>query len=138
MTKTVLQKLGFKPGVIGWAVKRPVDLEEIDLPDRPADAVAVELIVAFVASTSDIEERLAHVLPHYQRGGSLWFAYPKKSGAIKTDISRDHGWEPLAAYDLLPVTQVALNETWSALRFRYRDEIARLTRKSDLPGKRAA
>jgi hypothetical protein len=31
--------------------------------------------------------------------------------------------------DLLPVTQVAIDETWSALRFRRRREIAKLTRK---------
>jgi hypothetical protein len=30
---------------------------------------------------------------------------------------------------LLPVTQVALDDTWSALRFRFRDEIRKLTRK---------
>ena len=63
------------------------------------------------------------------RGKKLWFAYPKKTGAIQTDITRDHGWAPLAAADLLPVTQVAIDATWSALRFRYRDEIPTLTRK---------
>ncbi|MAF63879.1 MULTISPECIES: hypothetical protein [Pseudomonadota] len=54
---------------------------------------------------------------------------------IRSDITRDDGWESLAAQDLLPVTQVAIDNDWSALRFRYRDEIARLTRASDYPGK---
>ena len=65
----------------------------------------------------------------------MWFAYPKKSGTIASDITRDDGWDLLAAHDLLPVTQVAIDSDWSALRFRYRDEIKKLTRASDYPGK---
>ena len=77
---------------------------------------------------------LAAVLPSYGRGGRLWFAYPKKSGARASDISRDTGWAPLLEAGLLPVTQVALDADWSALRFRFRDEVPTLTRKQDLPG----
>jgi hypothetical protein len=61
--------------------------------------------------------------------GHLWLAYPKKSGPSRTDIRRDHGFEPLLARDFLPVAQVALDDTWSALRFRRRGEIKKLTRQ---------
>ncbi|MBX9797397.1 hypothetical protein [Sphingomonas sp.] len=124
MSRTVPDKLGFKPGMTArvFALPEGVDLA---LPEGEAPA----LIVAFVATAADVAPRLAEALPLYRRGGALWFAYPKKTGAIKTDISRDSGWEPLAAHDLLPVTQIAIDATWSALRFRYRDEIPTLTRK---------
>lgn len=56
-------------------------------------------------------------------------AYPKKSSSIKTDIDRDHGWEPFRPLDLHAVTQISISPTWSALRFRYRDEIKSFTRK---------
>ena len=137
MSKTVLEKLGYKPGMAGWVVDRPAGLiDHIALPEqRVGDA---DLIVVFVTSIADVAARLPQVIPHYRRGGGLWFAYPKKTGAIKTDISRDNGWDALVAIDLLPVTQIAIDDTWSALRFRYRDEIARLTRKTDLPGLAAA
>ena len=72
---------------------------------------------------------LDQALPHYREGRALWFAYPKKTGAIRTDLSRDHGWEPLAERGLLAVTQVAIDATWSALRFRRRAEIRTLTRR---------
>ena len=45
--------------------------------------------------------------------------------------ARSFGWEPIAALGLLAVTQVALNADWSALRFRYRDEIKQLLRRSE-------
>ena len=32
-------------------------------------------------------------------------------------------------HDLLPVSQVAMDATWTALRFRYRSEIRGLARK---------
>jgi hypothetical protein len=87
-----------------------------------------------VQSVAEVALRLEQALPLYRRGQRLWFAYPKKTGAIRTDITRDHGWTPLAEAGLIPVTQVAIDDTWSALRFRYRDEVARLTRKTDWPG----
>ena len=50
--------------------------------------------------------------------GLAWVAYPKQGSGIETDLSRDRGWEPLAGAGLRPVRQVALDEKWSALRFR--------------------
>lgn len=46
----------------------------------------------------------------------LWVAYPKGG---RTDIDRDSLW-PIVAdrTGMRPITQVALDETWSALRFR--------------------
>ena len=51
-------------------------------------------------------------------GGLLWFSYPKKSSKVETDITRDVGWDALGSTGLRPVTQVAIDDTWSALRFR--------------------
>ncbi len=137
MSKTVLEKLGYKPGMAGWVVARPGGLADtIPLPEQCVGQA--DLIVVFVTSIADVPSRLPDVIPHYRRGGGLWFAYPKKTGTIKTDISRDNGWAALVAIDLLPVTQIAIDDTWSALRFRYRDEIAKLTRKTDLHGQAVA
>lgn len=79
------------------------------------DAAAIGAAAEFVAG--------------YGRGQHLWIAYPKLTGLLRSDISRDRGWEPVTALGLLPVTQVAMDADWSALRFRFRDEIARLTRR---------
>jgi hypothetical protein len=136
MTKTVLDKLGFKSGMTGWARNVPSDVASIIPFKTQAPAKKPDIIVAFLKTAGEVPATLEVVVTHYERGKSLWFAYPKKTGSIKTDLSRDHGWEPLVGMDLLPVTQVAIDATWSALRFRYRDEIASLKRRSDLPGKK--
>jgi hypothetical protein len=108
MPKSPLDKLGFKPGMTGWAVGRPDALADlVALPAGDAPAGPPDVTVAFVRSAADVAPALARVLPHYADGRALWFAYPKKTGAIRTDITRDRGWEPMAAHDLLAVTQVA-------------------------------
>lgn len=127
MSKGALDKLGWKPDMAARVIARPDGLDAV--PD--AHAEEPELMLAFVRSIAEVGPRLAEALPLYRRGGRLWFAYPKKTGAIRTDISRDHGWAPLAEAGLLPVMQVAIDETWSALRFRRRDEIAKLTRRGE-------
>ena len=131
----LLKKLGYKAGSV---------LKVIDCPDNLAARLAgsetadhPSIILAFVSNTAALAEAVSGAIADYRRGGALWFAYPKKSGSIASDISRDDGWDSLATHDLLPVTQIAIDSDWSALRFRYRDEIARLTRASDFPGQAA-
>jgi len=46
---------------------------------------------------------------------AFWVAYPKGGRA---DINRDTLWPILAEHAFRPIGQVALDETWSALRFR--------------------
>jgi hypothetical protein len=45
----------------------------------------------------------------------VWILYPK---AGRTDINRDTLWPIVADYGLRPITQVAVDDIWSALRFR--------------------
>ncbi len=126
MGKTVAEKLGHEPGMRTLVRGAPEGLQ-LDLEGAAGERF--DLLLLFVRSAAEIEAGAPEADALYADGGRLWFAYPKKTGALRTDISRDHGWGPLLERDLLPVTQVAIDETWSALRFRRRREIAKLTRK---------
>jgi len=57
--------------------------------------------------------------------GLLWISYPKRSSKVETDLTRDVGWEMMAEAGLRPVTQVSVNDIWSALRFRPIDRVGR-------------
>ncbi|MCB0278617.1 MAG: DUF3052 domain-containing protein [Calditrichaeota bacterium] len=48
----------------------------------------------------------------------FWFCYPKQSGKIKSDLKRETVWEAMQLIGLRPVSQIAIDETWSALRAR--------------------
>ena len=45
----------------------------------------------------------------------LWVGYPKGN---RTDINRDTVWPVLAEHGLRPIGQVAIDDVWSAMRFR--------------------
>lgn len=127
--KSIRDKLGMKPGWRAGMLSAPEYLREIiGLPDILPDGTC-DLLLAFVTDAAAVGAAWASLGPIYKRGGGLWFAYPKKSGAIRSSLSRDAGWDALTAAGLIPVTQIALDDDWSALRFRYRDEVKKITRK---------
>jgi hypothetical protein len=55
----------------------------------------------------------------------FWLSSPKKTGKIASDLSRDIVWELMKVMDtgLRPVTQISIDETWSALRFRPTEKV---------------
>jgi hypothetical protein len=73
--------------------------------------VAIVFVDGAAAVTAFLAEHAAHL------GGPpvLWFCYPKGGRA---DIDRDSLWPMIAVHGLRPITQVAVDDTWSALRFR--------------------
>jgi hypothetical protein len=49
----------------------------------------------------------------------LWMAYPKgTSKRYECEFNRDNGWDVLGRAGFEGVRQVAIDEDWSALRFR--------------------
>jgi hypothetical protein len=59
----------------------------------------------------------------------VWVAYPKKtSKKYLCDFNRDTGWTVIGDAGFEPVRQVAIDEDWTALRFRRTEHIKSLTR----------
>ncbi len=132
--RTVLDRLGFRPGMTAQAWRVPEALGEVLAPLAEAGDGEVGFRIAFVRDRAELAVAAAEVAAAYRAGGHLWLCYPKKSGRLRTDLTRDVGWEPIHALGLLGVAQVALDEDWSALRFRLRGEIARVTRRTPTGG----
>ena len=55
--------------------------------------------------------------------GLFWVSYPKKSSKVEGDLSRDVVWQEVAKTGLRAVTQVSVNDAWSAIRFRPADKM---------------
>ncbi len=128
-SKSVSAKLGIKAGYSILIVNAPDRYEETlgELPEGVSVESTAEgpfdMIQTFVRDKADVDDLAAGAIDALKPGGLLWFAYPKKSSKVKTDISRDSGWESLAREGLRPVTQVSIDDTWSALRFRSVSEV---------------
>jgi uncharacterized protein (DUF1810 family) len=81
------------------------------------------LVQVFAHAQADVRRFAATALQALKPGGWLWFAYPKISSGARSDITRDHGWDDLTQAGLRPVTLIALDATWSVLRFRPTSEV---------------
>lgn len=84
------------------------------IPSRP-----VAFALAFVTRLSEVEARAAGIAARTAGDAVVWFAYPKGTSKRYTcEFNRDTGWAALGAHGFEPVRQVAIDEDWSALRFR--------------------
>ncbi|HEY9178475.1 MAG TPA: YdeI/OmpD-associated family protein [Flavipsychrobacter sp.] len=80
-------------------------------------------LVIFAENRKTLDEMIPKVMSKLTKDALLWIAYPKKTGTVPSDITRDSGWDTAFAAGYEPVTQVAVNEDWSALRFRSSEAI---------------
>jgi hypothetical protein len=66
------------------------------------------------------------LVPKSQGDVVLWFAYPKQSSKrYRCDFNRDNGFDGLSAAGFDSVRIAAIDEDWSALRFRRVEAISR-------------
>lgn len=103
----------------GYVERLAADLEGIEVvagPEAVADALL--LFVNNMAEAQALTPAAVAVAVAVQPEGVLWLAYPKGGGKAKVDVNRDTLWPVVQAHGWRPVRQVALDETWSALRFR--------------------
>jgi len=89
------------------------------LPLPIEDMKALAFALSFVTQIAELH-RLSRKLSAKAAGDAiLWFAYPKgTSKKYSCDFNRDDGWEVLRQAGFDSVRQVAIDDDWSALRFR--------------------
>ena len=115
---TLSKKLQIKPEMIGGAFGCPDDIE-VPFPALTSlKKGELDFVIVFVGNAADVAKYSLKATQAIKEDGILWFCYPKKSGKIKTDIQRDFGWAPIIDLGYEGCRQVAIDETWSALRFR--------------------
>ena len=120
------RKLQVKPGARVLVLDGPEGYEEtlgplpenVVLETEPGEDGVYDVVQVFVKDRLDVERRAAAALRALRPGGVLWFAYPKQAAKVATDLTRDRGWDVVAQAGLRPIAQVAVDEVWSALRFR--------------------
>ena len=89
----------------------------------------IEFALAFAMTQKELD-RLSKLLSGGAEGDAvLWFAYPKgTSKRYRCEFNRDTGWEAVRALGFDSVRQVAIDEDWSALRFRRTEYIKSMSR----------
>jgi hypothetical protein len=116
--KTLAEKLLIKPNSAVWVSDATRTSLLGPLPGGTKTTGAIGEAATAVVFADD--SRAARAILDANRAGiaspaTFWVAYPKGNRA---DINRDTLWPILSDYGMRPIGQVAIDETWSALRFR--------------------
>jgi hypothetical protein len=110
-------KLQIKPGTTVATIAAPdggPDLSGVGPAAVPAEAGAV---IAFARDKDELAAVAAGAVEAARQDRLAWVAYPK-AGQLGTDLNRDSLAAALSGQGIRPVRQVALDDVWSALRFR--------------------
>jgi len=128
MSATV-KKLGLKPGMRALVVGAPSGYINslAPLPDRVDVSESLEsthdFVQFFATNKSEIAKSAKKLLQSAAPGALVWITYPKKSSGVNSDLSREAVWAAMEGTGWRPVSQIAVDEIWSALRFRPTQEV---------------
>jgi hypothetical protein len=104
--------------------------QSVNVINDLSKADEIMFILSFVTKQEELDGVIPVIAEKLKGDGVVWFAYPKQSSKkIKCEINRDNGWDILGEYGFEAVRQVAIDEDWSAVRFRKVEYIKTMKRK---------
>jgi hypothetical protein len=104
------------PGSFSGELNR---LKNVEIVRDPLKVRAVQFALAFAVTQAQLDRFSAQLAAAADGDAILWFAYPKGTSKRYTcEFNRDTGWHVITSAGFESVRQVAIDEDWSALRFR--------------------
>lgn len=92
-----------------------------------------EFVLAFAVTQAEVDAFADAVARCAAPDAVIWTAYPKgTSKRYRCEFNRDTGWDRFGAHGYEPVRQIAIDEDWTALRFRRAEKIGTMARKRAL------
>ena len=134
MAAPLAKRLALKPGTSVLVMRAPEGYLDAlgELPEGVRLSTSrrgeVDCIQLFVRSEAEVERDTPSVLSSLIAGGLLSYSYPKRSSGVESDNTRDRGWDSLTAAGWRPVSQISIDDTWSALCFRPAADVRPRTR----------
>lgn len=102
------------------------------LQPLPADACFADRadkkpghIHLFVKDSTELQALFPQVAGMLDPGTVFWVMYPKRSSGIATDLAMVSNWPVLSEHGLRPVSSAAVDDTWTALRFKREADVKR-------------
>ena len=130
---TLFEKLNLKGQLEILVLHAPASFEQ-ELARLPGVAVhrtlestpEIRFSLAFVTRQAEVDAIVPQVAARAKGDAIVWFAYPKGTSKKYTcDFNRDTGWASLKKLGFDTVRAAAIDEDWTALRFRRKEFIKR-------------
>ena len=123
---TVFEKLNLKAQseilVLGSPPSFEAELKRLNgvsVIRDPKKARVVRFALAFATKQVEVDALSKTLAGKAEGDAILWFAYPKGTSRNYTcEFSRDTGWTVMRDLGFDSVRQVAIDDDWTALRFR--------------------
>lgn len=94
-------------------------LTDVEIKRHLDEVTEIDFALVFVTRKAEIDEHSLPLIAKARGDLILWFVYHKgTSKKYKADFNRDNGWDVISAAGYQPVRMVAIDEDWSALRYR--------------------
>jgi hypothetical protein len=94
-------------------------LKGVKIARDPGKPKAIKFGLAFAMTQAQLDRASTLFAAGSEGDAVLWFAYPKGTSKRYTcEFNRDAGWGVIRAAGFESVRMVAIDEDWSALRFR--------------------
>lgn len=108
-------------------------LKNITVQRKSGEIKSIGFSLAFVTKQKEVDTISKVVAKKAAGDAIIWFAYPKGTSKKYTcEFNRDTGWALLGELGFEPIRMVAIDEDWSALRFRRVEFIKSLTRSKGM------
>jgi hypothetical protein len=120
----VAKKLFIKPGYKIGTVEATAGLADAlgALPEgaslSDAQGENVDTVIAFVRKSEAVAATLATASRALKPEGLLWVCYLKGGAKAGTDLNRDSLYQQMKTLGYQGIGQVALDDSWSAMRFK--------------------
>lgn len=138
MKTPVARKLGMNPGMRALIIAPPPGYLKLlsPLPDGLTVSSRAggmyPFVQVFATRLSEISRIAEKLSKHAAPNALVWISYPKKTSKTGGDLSRDLIREAMSITGWRTVSIVAIDEVWSALRFRPAGQVgSRLKRGLD-------
>jgi len=91
---------------------------KIGVKKQRCDISAADVILLFAADGGQLDSTLPSVLEKAPKDAIIWIAYPKLTSKLAGDLSRNLIHALAARSGLDTVSQIAIDDDWSAMRVK--------------------
>jgi hypothetical protein len=118
-TKSATERLQVKNGRRIAVLNAPLAVSDALGAERPRiPAEEAEVVVLFVADRAEFDLLLADAAKAAKAGAILWLAYPKLTSSRSGDLNRDVVHRLCLEMGLKTISQIAIDNDWSAMRLK--------------------
>lgn len=115
------KKLLIKPGHVVRVLNGPEPYAALGSDG----AGSADALLLFVNQRAELDQHLDAALGGVALDGLLWIAYRKGGTKAGTDLNRDSLWRAVEPRGWAGVSLVALDDVWSAMRFRPAEKVGK-------------